>query len=304
MTTVQHVRDADDFARLFDVSRETAGRLEIYAALLVKWQKTINLVAQSTVGDVWHRHFADSAQVVGVALSQIAASGSPPLPNPPPQGGRESDLFLDLASRTRLKSHATPSPLVGEGRGGGEPQVSIVGAQSTGRGTGSMPAAAPHPGPLPLQGQGEREQRHWLDLGSGGGFPGLVAAILLAERGGWRVTLVESDQRKCAFLREVVRETGLKAAMAVDIVADRIESAANHSRVGIADVVSARALAALPRLLGWSAPFFSLETVGVFLKGREAVADVEAAQGLGGWAFALVPSVTEAGASVVVVRRI
>lgn len=53
----------DEFARLFDVSRETIGRLETYADLLKQWQRTINLVAPKTLDDVWHRHFADSAQL-------------------------------------------------------------------------------------------------------------------------------------------------------------------------------------------------------------------------------------------------
>ena len=52
-----------EFARFFDVSRETVDRLEAYAGLLKRWQKTINLVAPNTLDDVWHRHFADSAQL-------------------------------------------------------------------------------------------------------------------------------------------------------------------------------------------------------------------------------------------------
>lgn len=54
----------DEFQTLFDVSRETLGRLETYAALLRQWQKTINLVAPKTLDDLWLRHFADSAQLV------------------------------------------------------------------------------------------------------------------------------------------------------------------------------------------------------------------------------------------------
>ena len=126
---------------------------------------------------------------------------------------------------------------------------------------------------------------------------------MLAERGGCRLTLIESDDRKCAFLREVVRETGLRPAMAVDIVSERIESAANHSMAGSVDVVSARALAALPQLLKWAGPFFGPETVGVFLKGREAAVEVEAARGIGGWSFELLPSLTDAEARICRVRR-
>ena len=57
----------EDFARTFGVSRETIERLETYEVLLRQWQKTINLVASSTLPDIWHRHFADSAQLLPLA---------------------------------------------------------------------------------------------------------------------------------------------------------------------------------------------------------------------------------------------
>src|SRR5262245_18308440 len=150
----------------------------------------------------------------------------------------------------------------------------------------------------------------WVDLGSGGGFPGLVIAILLADaarrqppRGpqdpapdvGARVTLIESDGRKSAFLRAVTRELGV----AVDILSTRIESEATQSRVAAPDVVTARALAPLDRLLGLAAPLWSPRTIGLFLKGREASSEVEAA--LKAWTFQreLIPSSTEAEAHIV-----
>jgi 16S rRNA (guanine527-N7)-methyltransferase len=102
----------------------------------------------------------------------------------------------------------------------------------------------------------------WADLGSGGGFPGLVIAILLRERPGLEMHLVESDQRKCIFMREVIRETGAPAT----VYNERIEAFA--SGAGVFDVVSARALAPLPRLLDWAAPLFGPETLGLFLKGQ------------------------------------
>ena len=81
-----------------------------------------------------------------------------------------------------------------------------------------------------------------LDLGSGGGFPGLVVAILAADTGNpANTTLVESDQRKAAFLRTVLRETGVSAR----VIAGRIEDIAPLD----ADVLSARALADLSTLL-------------------------------------------------------
>jgi 16S rRNA (guanine527-N7)-methyltransferase len=102
--------------------------------------------------------------------------------------------------------------------------------------------------------------RLWVDLGSGAGFPGLVIAILAAERRpDLSVRLIESDQRKAAFLRSVTRETGVKA----DVVAERIESATPCG----ADVLSARALAPLATLLKMAQRHLSPDGVALFLKG-------------------------------------
>lgn len=193
---MNHIAGPTDFARVFPVSRETMTRLEIYAALLQQWQKAINIVASASVGDAWHRHFADSAQL------------------------------LDLA----------PS------------------------------------GPL-----------NWIDLGSGGGFPGLVIGCMLAERPHSRLTLIESDAKKSAFLREVVRQTGLAQHVAVDIVTDRIENSANTTRVGNVDVISARALAPLDRLFTWCEPYFSTGTYALLPKGRDVQSEIDAARR--GWRF-------------------
>jgi 16S rRNA (guanine527-N7)-methyltransferase len=65
--SLRRITGPEDFAEVFKVSREITEKLEIYAALLRQWQKTINLVAPSTLGDVWHRHFADSAQLMAFA---------------------------------------------------------------------------------------------------------------------------------------------------------------------------------------------------------------------------------------------
>ena len=88
-----------------------------------------------------------------------------------------------------------------------------------------------------------------------------------------RVTLIESDSRKCAFLREVARKTGVT----VDILSTRIELAATQAKLDSPEVVSARALAPLDRLLGLGGPLVHACTVGVFLKGRDAAAEVETA---------------------------
>jgi 16S rRNA (guanine527-N7)-methyltransferase len=118
------------------------------------------------------------------------------------------------------------------------------------------------------------EARLWLDLGSGAGFPGLVVGIMQAGKPDFRMHLVEANQKKCAFLAEVARET--KAP--VDIHAMRIEDLSESAQSLRPDVVSARALAALPRLFELAAPFFGERTKGLFLKGREAEAEIAAAR--------------------------
>jgi 16S rRNA (guanine527-N7)-methyltransferase len=204
------IRGPEDFQARFGVSRETISKLSAYEALLRQWQKTINLVAPSTLDTVWDRHFADSAQLLALA-----------------------------------------------------------------------PAGA----------------RRWLDLGSGAGFPGLVLAVLLAERGASNMTLMESDQRKAAFLREAARQTGVP----VDILCERIEKGATQAKV---DVITARALAPLPRLLDLAAPYFADDSLGLFLKGREAQAEVEAARERWDFGLALHPSLTDSEGRVVAVRAL
>jgi 16S rRNA (guanine527-N7)-methyltransferase len=230
---IPHIRSGDDFAAVFDVSREVVARLECYAALLRQWQRAVNLVAARTLDDIWHRHFADSAQLLGLVESA----------------------------------------------------------------------------------------RSLVDLGSGAGFPGLVLAILWAdvavapaaakaeagittakEADLRRVRLVESNARKCAFLAEVVARTGIGPCIAVDILSTRAEAAATQATLRGAEVISARAVAPLDRLLGLAAPLFSPGTVGVFLKGRDAAAELEIAQQMWNLQVELLPSRTEADGHIVVIR--
>lgn len=211
-----HISGAAEFAAAFDVSGSALDRLETYAGQLALWQKRINLVAPSTVADVWHRHFADSAQL------------------------------LDLA-----------------------PQGAVT----------------------------------WIDLGSGAGFPGLVVAILLASQTpppAARMTLLESDQRKCAFLAEVVRQTGISAIISVDILCARIEAATTRAKLARADVVSARALAPLEKLLELASPYLGPSGRGLFLKGRNTEAELAAAARFFEFSYELVPSRTEVESSIVV----
>ena len=139
------------------------------------------------------------------------------------------------------------------------------------------------------------DARLWLDLGSGAGFPGLVIAILKTGVPDFRMHLVESNRKKCAFLAEVARATGAP----VDIHAMRIEELAESAHSLKPDVVSARALAPLPRLFELASPFFGEGTRGLFLKGREAEAEIEAARAGWDFAFRLHPSLTARDARIV-----
>ena len=140
--------------------------------------------------------------------------------------------------------------------------------------------------------------RTWVDVGSGAGFPGLVLGIAALERDGMRVDLVESNGRKCAFLRHVVRLTGAP----VTVHQARLEAV--MERFSGADVVTARALAPLAQLLTWTRPLLTTGTMGVFPKGREAGAELtEAAKS---WRFdaELVPSRTDSEARIVRVHSL
>lgn len=113
------------------------------------------------------------------------------------------------------------------------------------------------------------EAGRWLDLGSGGGFPGLVMAILLSERSDAHVDLVESNRKKAAFLQSVIGQLGLPArvhALRIDYV---------HASIGMPDVVTARALAPLSSLLGLAEPWLSAGATGLFHKGRDYRAEIE-----------------------------
>lgn len=126
----------------------------------------------------------------------------------------------------------------------------------------------------------------WLDLGSGAGFPGLVIAILAAElEPELTVTLVESDARKATFMRTVTQSTGIL----VKVLTTRIETL-SPSRW---DVISARGLAPLPRLLALIQPNFSPSTTALLPKG--ATAENELAEALAFWRFSVqkVPSRTD-----------
>ena len=111
----------------------------------------------------------------------------------------------------------------------------------------------------------------WLDLGSGGGFPALVIGIAAKQSApALRLTCIESDQRKATFLRVASQELQLN----VDVINDRIENVDSFD----ANYVSARALAPLPKLLGWSEGFQTQGTRCMFLKGASWKEEIELAR--------------------------
>lgn len=136
------------------------------------------------------------------------------------------------------------------------------------------------------------EVRFWLDLGSGAGFPGLVIAAIGADQApSLHVTLVESDQRKAAFLRTVIRAASLPAT----VLDNRIESLPPQS----ADVVSARALASLDALLIHAEKHRSPGGICLFPKGETVHNEVAEARRT--WRFDPVihPSLTDPRAAIV-----
>ncbi len=124
------------------------------------------------------------------------------------------------------------------------------------------------------------EARRWVDLGSGAGFPGLGVAALRDDRDGARVDLVESTGKKAAFLRAVIEEADLPAR----VFNQRIEDfGAGEGRY---DIVTARALAPLPRLIGYAKPILDRGAQGLFIKGARIDAELAAARNvLDGGAF-------------------
>lgn len=202
--------EAEALSGIVDVSRETFDRLQSYANLIRKWNGTINLVSNATLGDLWTRHFLDSA--AAFAAADVT-------------GGR------------------------------------------------------------------------WVDLGSGGGFPGAVVAILAAEKApDLKVTCIEADLRKATFLRTVSIETGVP----IGILSRRIEQAPPQA----AQVLSARALAPLGQLLGHAERHLSPDGIGVFLKGESWRSEVEDALETHRFSVENRPSPTNPGSAILVVGDI
>lgn len=168
--------DKAEALRLTPVSRETEMRLDRYIDLLRQWQAKTNLVAPSTLPNLWTRHVADLLQLLSLA-----------------------------------------------------------------------PTA-----------------RRWVDLGSGGGFPGIVLACALAETPDATVHLIERNAKKAAFLREALRVANAPGVVHLSEIVDTVDS--NLSRI---DCITARALAPLHQLIGWAAPWVEQGAKALFLKGQD-----------------------------------
>jgi 16S rRNA (guanine527-N7)-methyltransferase len=126
----------------------------------------------------------------------------------------------------------------------------------------------------------DSEAKNWVDLGSGGGFPGLVMGFLLMERKGANIDLVESNRKKTSFLQAIVGEFGLPAR----IHAKRIED--TYDKICDVEVVTARALAPLGVLLGLAEPWLTSGAKALFHKGRDYRSEIEESAKL--WVFDLI----------------
>ena len=209
-TTLAHDRERAMALAPESVSRETWTRLDRLVTLVVERQQHMNIIAPSTIPQIWTRHVADSLQLLPLA-----------------------------------------------------------------------------PGAL-----------RWVDLGSGAGFPGLAIACALTGTPGAEVHLVESTQKKAAFLSEATRELGLP----VVVHPIRIEDFAAKNQIRF-DVVTARALAPLPKLLGYAIPLLKTGTVGLFPKGQDVEAELTEASKYWNIQAELVPSTTDPRGRIVVLHR-
>ena len=140
------------------------------------------------------------------------------------------------------------------------------------------------------------DARVWVDLGAGGGFPGLMIACALADSAAAAVHLVESNAKKVAFLREARRVTGAPAVVHASRIEVFVDSFQDH-----ADIVTARALTSLKNLYDLSAPLLDQGARALFLKGQDVGGELTEASRY--WSIGkvtLVPSRTDSTGSIVV----
>lgn len=142
------------------------------------------------------------------------------------------------------------------------------------------------------------DARSWVDLGTGAGFPGLVLACALADSPGSEVHLVESNAKKAGFLREAARVLSVPAL----VHGRRIEDFMREYG-GPADVVTARALAPLVKVLDYAGPLLTTGARGLFLKGQDVEAELTEASKYWTIHAELMPSATHPDGRIVVVHR-
>jgi len=197
----------DEFSDLLgmDVSHETFAQLEVFAGLVRKWGKAINLIATSDHESIWFRHILDSAQ---------------------------------------LMRHVSTTP------------------------------------------------DKWVDIGTGGGFPGLVVAIMCADSfPATHFDFLESDHRKASFLREAVRVLGLK----VTVHPERAEVTSALK----ANVASARALAPLAQMIPLLNRHLAKDGVALLLKGKNHNIEIAEARKLWKFNVSIYESITDCNAAVI-----
>jgi 16S rRNA (guanine527-N7)-methyltransferase len=141
----------------------------------------------------------------------------------------------------------------------------------------------------------EPEALRWADLGAGAGFPGLVLAIFLKGRPGAMVHLVESMAKRCRFLEDIVSRLALPAMV-------------HHGRAEdldiSVDVVAARACAPLSRLFRYAQPYLRRGAIGLFMKGQDVVAELEAATISWRFEAELVDSLSHTDGRIVRMRKL
>jgi 16S rRNA (guanine527-N7)-methyltransferase len=142
------------------------------------------------------------------------------------------------------------------------------------------------------------EARIWVDLGSGGGLPGLIVAAVLAGRSDTHIHLVESKLGKAAFLREAARQMAVPATIHASRIEDVLAEWADP-----VDVVTARALASLDQLLTLSVPLLKTGAIGLFPKGQDVGSELTQAAKYWKLDTVLTQSATEQDGRIVTVRR-
>jgi 16S rRNA (guanine527-N7)-methyltransferase len=210
-STLELTEDRARALQLVPVSRETLARLDRLVEVLLPVAAHTNLIARSTIPQLWTRHIADSLQLLSLAP----------------------------------------------------------------------------------------DAKCWIDLGSGAGFPGLVIACAIADQPGASIDLVESIQKKAAFLREAAQQIQVPAK----VHAVRIEDFGKNTDIR-ADVVTARALAPLDHLMRLAHPLLKSGALGLFPKGQDVEGELTEASKSWNIEASLVPSKTSPASRIVVVKAL